>query len=85
MVAPLYYRITQHRSSIGLGPKIVKTLVALGLRHTGYTVYQKVTPISAGMIFRVKELVKVQIVTEPKTRAEEHLARKSNPGYIVEL
>lgn len=48
------------------------------------TVFHPVTPDTAGMIFRVKELVSVEEVARPLTSSEVHLERKPAPGYYVE-
>ncbi len=51
--------ITQYRSSIGEKITARRTLVALGLRHTGQTVEQNDSQALRGMLRRVAHLVEV--------------------------
>ncbi|KAF4584392.1 putative ribosomal protein L30 [Ophiocordyceps camponoti-floridani] len=55
-----FFQITQHRSAIGLPQRTRGALKSLGLRRRMQTVFQPVTPNVAGMILRVKELVRVK-------------------------
>lgn len=71
------------RSTIGL-PEVYKhTLKTLGLNKRGAVSYQQVSPAAAGMIAKVKELVKLELVDERKTKQEERESRKSKPGFKV--
>jgi ATP citrate (pro-S)-lyase len=79
-----FFRITLRRSAIGLPHTIRGTLLALGIHKRGQTVYQPVNCTSAGQIFQVKELVKVEEVDEKKTKREIWLERRPDPGYWVE-
>lgn len=59
-------------------------LHALGLKKRMATVYYPVSLDVAGQIMKVKELVSVQEVDEPLTKAQVHMLRKPDPGYYVE-
>lgn len=72
------------RSGIGLSKKRNDTLVALGLRKRFRTVYKPVNPQMAGLLVRVKELIKVELVDEVKTKEEMKEERKKEKGYVVE-
>jgi hypothetical protein len=47
-------------------------------------VYKRINPQIAGLLVRVKELVKVELVDEIKTREEMRAERRPEKGYIVE-
>lgn len=79
-----YFRITLLRSGIGLPRSTNGVLAALGLKRRMQTVYQPVSADSAGMIFKVKELVDVQEVEKPLTKREMKASRTPEPGYWVE-
>ena len=53
-------RITQVRSQIGQSERHRGTLRALGLGRIGRTVEQEESPVLAGMLRKVKHLVKVE-------------------------
>ncbi|KAK8107322.1 mitochondrial 54S ribosomal protein uL30m [Apiospora kogelbergensis] len=53
-----YFRVTLHRSAIGLPERTRGVLAALGLRKRSQTVFHPVSPQFAGMIMKVKELVR---------------------------
>jgi large subunit ribosomal protein L30 len=57
----------------------------LGIRRRGQTVFHAHSGASAGKILRVKELVKVENVTEDevKTSAEMRNERKAVRGYVI--
>ncbi|KAF5616282.1 ribosomal L30 [Fusarium sp. NRRL 52700] len=55
-----FFRITLHRSAIGLPERTRGVLAALGLRRRMQTVFHPVHPQFAGMILKVKELVRVE-------------------------
>ena len=59
-------------------------LAALGLRRRQQTVFHPVEPQFAGMIMKVKELVKVQEVERRLTKQEVKAERKPDPGFWVE-
>ncbi|KAK5631324.1 hypothetical protein RRF57_007038 [Xylaria bambusicola] len=79
-----YFRITLHRSAIGLPQRTRGVLAALGLRKRNQTVFQPVTPDAAGMIMKVKELVLVQEVDQALTTKQLREERKPEPGFWVE-
>lgn len=79
-----FFRITLHRSAIGLPQRTRDVLAALGLHRRSQTVFQAVSPQSAGMIMKVKELVKVEEVDKAKTAAELRAERRPEPGFWVE-
>lgn len=72
------------RSGIGLSKRRNDTLVALGLRKRFRTVYKPINPQIAGLLLRVKELIKLELVDEVKTKEEMREERKPERGYIVE-
>lgn len=82
---PTYFKITQHRSAIGLPKRYKDTLVSLGLRRRLQTVFLPHSAPAAGKILRVKELVKVENVAEAdvKTKREMRAERKAVRGYYV--
>jgi len=53
-------KITQTRSAIGQSQRHRGTLRALGLRKIGQTVEHDETPVLAGMLRKVRHLVKVE-------------------------
>ena len=53
-------KLTQIKSKIGHPERQKKTLAALGLRKTNKSVNHVVTPQIAGMITKVKHLLKVE-------------------------
>ncbi|HPX04389.1 MAG: 50S ribosomal protein L30 [Bacteroidales bacterium] len=53
-------KITQIKSKIGSTERQRKNLAALGLRRIHHTVEVEVTPITQGMIEKVKHLVRVE-------------------------
>lgn len=48
------------------------------------TVFHPVSGQIAGMIMKVKELVRVEEVAEAKTKRELKAERKPDPGFFVE-
>jgi large subunit ribosomal protein L30 len=79
-----YFRITLHRSAIGLPKRTRGVLEALGLHRRTQTVFHPVSPQFAGMIMKVKELVKVTEVEYPLTKEEVREERRPEPGFYVE-
>jgi large subunit ribosomal protein L30 len=59
-VAAKRFRITQVRSSIGQSGKHRGTLRALGLGRIGRTAEHEEGPVLAGMLRKVRHLVKVE-------------------------
>ncbi|KAK4462448.1 hypothetical protein QBC42DRAFT_251507 [Cladorrhinum samala] len=79
-----YFRITLHRSAIGLPKRTRGVLAALGLHKRSQVVYHPVEPQFAGMIMKVKELVRVDEVDKKLSKWEVHMERKPDPGFYVE-
>ncbi len=79
-----WFRITLHRSAIGLPERTHGVLAALGLRRRNQTVFHPVSPQFAGMIMKVKELVKVQEVDRPLSKAEVKAERTPDTGFYLE-
>ena len=79
-----WFRITLHRSAIGLPERTRGVLAALGLRRRSQVVFHPVSAQFAGMILKVKELVRVEEVDRPLTRAEVKAERTPDPGFYLE-
>ncbi len=79
-----FFRVTLHRSAIGLPERTRGVLKALGLRRRSQTVFHPVSPQFAGMIFRVKELVRVAEVDETMTKQELKAVRTPDAGFYIE-
>lgn len=79
-----FFRITLHRSAIGLPKSTRAVLEALGLRRRTQTVFKPVSPQFAGMIMKVKELVRVEEVDHALTREQMKEERRPPPGFYVE-
>ncbi|KAK3684224.1 putative ribosomal protein [Podospora appendiculata] len=79
-----YFRITLHRSAIGLPKRTNGVLMGLGLRKRNQVVFHPVEPQFAGMIMKVKELVRVEAVDRALTKAELRAERRPDPGFYVE-
>lgn len=79
-----FFRITLHRSSIGMPERTRAVLAALGLHKRGRTVYHPVHPQFAGMVMKVKELVRVEEVDRRPSPAEIRASRTPDPGFWVE-
>ncbi|KAH8706510.1 hypothetical protein BGZ61DRAFT_531691 [Ilyonectria robusta] len=79
-----YFRITLHRSAIGLPERTRGVLAALGLRRRMQTVFHPVHPQFAGMILKVKELVRVQEVDRALSKQEVKAERTPDKGFYVE-
>jgi large subunit ribosomal protein L30 len=78
-----HYRITLRRSAIALPKHIKGTLVSLGIHRRMQTVYHEHSPINAGKILAVKELVEVENVPASaiRTKQEQRQERKAPRGY----
>ncbi|KAI0830410.1 ribosomal protein L30, ferredoxin-like fold domain-containing protein [Hypoxylon sp. FL0890] len=79
-----FFRITLHRSAIGLPQRTRGVLAALGLRKRSQTVFHPVSPQFAGMLLKVKELVKVEEVERALSPKEMREERKPEPGFWIE-
>ncbi|PTD04351.1 hypothetical protein FCULG_00001465 [Fusarium culmorum] len=74
-----FFRITLHRSAIGLPERTRGVLAALGLRRRMQTVFHPCTRSSP-----VKELVRVQEVDRVLSKREVKAARTPDAGFYVE-
>lgn len=72
------------RSAIGLPKKYSGVLTSLGLHKRLRTVYHPVTPVVAGKIFAVKELVDVAEVNQSLSDEQMKELRRPDKGYYVE-
>ncbi|KAI1432155.1 hypothetical protein GGR50DRAFT_675962 [Xylaria sp. CBS 124048] len=79
-----FFRITLQRSAIGLPQRTRNVLKALGFRKRCQTIFQPVTPDSAGMIMKVKELVSVKEVDRALSPKELRAERQPEPGFWIE-
>ena len=75
-----FFRITLHRSAIGLPQRTHGVLAALGLRKRNQTVFHPVSPQFAGMIMKVKELVRVDEVDRADEALEADLKKIEGAG-----
>ncbi|VEU20069.1 DEKNAAC100046 [Brettanomyces naardenensis] len=82
-IIPKFFKVTQLKSTIAVPIKKKQTLQRLGLHKRHQVVYQKITPQQAGMIASVKELVKVELSVEEKSKDQLREERKSDPGFVV--
>ncbi|OAA60940.1 Ribosomal protein L30, bacterial-type [Niveomyces insectorum RCEF 264] len=81
-----FFQITLHRSAIGLPQRTRDALAALGLRRRNQTVVHAVGASTAGLLFRVKELVRVQEITAADREtplAQLRAARRPPAGFVV--
>ncbi|KAJ1675763.1 hypothetical protein EV182_000640 [Spiromyces aspiralis] len=72
------YKITLARSTIGMPPDTRRNTEALGLFKRGMVVYRPVCNEIAGMILKIKELVKLELVDEP-----EQIHKPATKGYTI--
>jgi ribosomal protein L30 len=82
---PTHFKITLTRSAISLGKKVQRTLLALGFHRRFQTVFFPHSPEVAGKILRVKELVRVENVSQEMvmTKQQQRHARKADRGYKI--
>ncbi|KAJ2005533.1 39S ribosomal protein L33, mitochondrial [Coemansia thaxteri] len=73
-----FWKITLMRSPIGLHPRTRENARALGFKRRGNVVYRPITSELAGMILRLKEIVKVELVDQA-----EPLKTKAADGFKV--
>lgn len=78
-----FFRITLHRSAIGLPKRTQGVLAALGLRRRSQVVFHPVEAQFAGMIMKVKELVRVEEVDKALNKREVSAARRPERGFEV--
>lgn len=79
----MYYKILQKRSVIGMPPTVRKNIEILGLKKRFDISYQKVSSSTAHRLAKVKELVEIELVDEPKTREQLKEERRPNPGFVL--
>ncbi|ORY82023.1 putative 50S ribosomal protein L30 [Protomyces lactucae-debilis] len=77
-----FLKITLVRSAIGLPEKTNLVLASLGLRKRMQSVFHTVSPQTAGMVLKVKELVKVEQVEERQTIQQMRSARSPPRGFV---
>ncbi|CAO3687267.1 unnamed protein product [Rhizopus stolonifer] len=77
-----YYKITLKRFSIGLPDDIRGASRTLGLFRLHQTTYKPVNAGNAGLILKLKEIVKVELADSIPTKAEL-AAKKPARGYTV--
>lgn len=74
--ATTHYRITLYRSPIGLTKPKKASLASLGLRRRMDVSYHRHSPDAAGLILSVKELLKVQNVSEDEMEMGRQSSRR---------
>lgn len=77
-----YYKITLKRSTIGLSKDVRDATKTLGLFRLHQTSYKPVNSCNAGLILKLKEIVKVELIDHIPTK-EELSANKPPRGYTV--
>ena len=79
-----HYRITLRRSAIGLPRRTGRVVEALGLRKRLQSVYHAQTPVIAGMILAIKELVHVENVRQLAPTSEQEPIWVNAEGHVVD-
>ena len=72
------WKITLMRSTIGMPPKTRKNAEALGLFRRGRSIYRPICNELAGIILKIKELVKLELVDE-----REPTKKPAAKGYTI--
>ena len=80
---PTHFRITLHRSALGLPESYMKTLQVLGLRKKDSTVFHPIRADNAGLILKVKELVQVRNVSWWQMEDEMKLGKGQARGTTI--
>ncbi|GAB5593653.1 hypothetical protein Unana1_08553 [Umbelopsis nana] len=83
MSASTFFKISLKRSTIGLAPEYRAAAKTLGLHRSHQTVYRPANPTNAGLILKLKELVKVENVASVPSKQEIKAAAKAPRGYQV--
>ncbi|EPX73510.1 ribosomal protein subunit YmL33 [Schizosaccharomyces octosporus yFS286] len=78
-----FFRVKLQRSTIGLPRGIRSVVESLGLGKRHSVAYCEVNPMSAGKIFKIKELVSVSEVQKVLSKEEERKARSPPSGFTV--
>ncbi|KAJ1826314.1 hypothetical protein LPJ56_002240 [Coemansia sp. RSA 2599] len=73
-----FWKITLNRSTIGLPPKTRSNALALGLKRRGHVVYRPITNELAGIVLKLKEVVRIELVDKV-----EPLHVKAADGFEV--
>lgn len=71
-----YFEVTLKRSYNGRTKSVIGTLVGLGLKHPGKTVFLKDTPAVRGMIYKVVDMVEVAPKEGEIPPSQRELARR---------
>lgn len=71
------------RSTIGLAPEYRAAAKTLGLHRSHQTVYRAANPTNAGLILKLKELLKVENVASVPSREEIKASRRAPRGYQI--
>lgn len=79
-----FFKITLVRSAIGLPHKTRGSLRALGLKRRSQTVFHPTGRFVAGILMRVKEIVRVEEVGEAETRDQMKAKRTPEKGFWIE-
>ncbi|KAI9312205.1 hypothetical protein BX666DRAFT_1989603 [Dichotomocladium elegans] len=80
--AAKYYKVTLNRSTIGLSKDYRAAAKTLGLHRLHQTTFHPVNASSAGLILKLKEIVKVENVDRIPEKGES-LTAKPDRGYKV--
>ncbi|KAJ2158694.1 hypothetical protein GGF46_003590 [Coemansia sp. RSA 552] len=72
------WKITLKRSPIGLHPRTRENARVLGLTRCGHTSYRPVTNKIAGMVVKIKEIIKLELVDQV-----EPLRSRAADGFEV--
>jgi large subunit ribosomal protein L30 len=83
MSASQFFKISLKRSTIGLAPEFKAAAKTLGLHRSHQTVYRPANSTNAGLILKLKELVKVENVASIPTKEEIKVAAKAPRGYQI--
>ncbi|KAI8150184.1 hypothetical protein BJV82DRAFT_662272 [Fennellomyces sp. T-0311] len=79
--AAKFYKVTLTRSTIGLSKDYRAAAKTLGLVRLHQTSYQPVNPSTAGLILKLKEIVRVENVDRVPDKSET--VQKAQRGYKV--
>lgn len=79
----MFYKVTQVRSILRMPWRTRDVLKTLGLGKVGSQKYYKASPGIAGQLYKVKELVNVEMAEEYKSKAQIKAERKTDAGFSV--
>jgi large subunit ribosomal protein L30 len=80
----MFWKVTLMRSGVGLSKRRNDTLAALGLKKRYRAVFMPVNPQVTGLLLRVKELIKLELVDKIETKEEMKANKKPPKGYVVD-